>query len=396
MARKQTRESRTDVPASRRRKKKSANSAQNAYSPDLFFWPLLVTASASEATASVLSEFAHRLVAEKAARQAQPEPQWATENQIVLELSTMQLRDFSGGAAGTPTVICAPFALHSATVADFASGHSLVETLRGGGIERIFVTHWRSATPDMRLLSIDSYISELNVAVDEVGVPIDLIGLCQGGWLALVYAARFPGKVRRLVLAGAPVDVQAGQSTITLLAADVPLRQFEEFVRLGDGRVIGHRALELWGRALPAWEADQVLQITPAIGAARLSELEQCFDDWYGWTVDLPGTYYLQVVEWLYKENRIADGRFVALGRTINLADIRVPTFLLAGRDDELVAPEQLLAAAGLVGTPRHAIEMVTAPCGHLSLFVGAETLRHTWTRIARWLGSDFELGRAS
>jgi pimeloyl-ACP methyl ester carboxylesterase len=54
------------------------------------------------------------------------------------------------------------------------------------------------------LRTIDSYLSDLNVAVDDIGPPVDLIGLCQGGWLSLVYAARFAGKVRRLVLAGAP------------------------------------------------------------------------------------------------------------------------------------------------------------------------------------------------
>ncbi|MEQ6411013.1 alpha/beta hydrolase, partial [Salmonella enterica subsp. enterica serovar Enteritidis] len=48
---------------------------------------------------------------------------------------------------------------------------------------------------------------DLNVAVDTIGPPVDLAGLCQGGWLSLLYAARFPDKVRRLVLAGSPVDV---------------------------------------------------------------------------------------------------------------------------------------------------------------------------------------------
>jgi pimeloyl-ACP methyl ester carboxylesterase len=48
--------------------------------------------------------------------------------------------------------------------------------------------------PGDTLLSIDSYLADLNIAVDELGPPVDLIGLCQGGWLALVYAARFPKK----------------------------------------------------------------------------------------------------------------------------------------------------------------------------------------------------------
>jgi hypothetical protein len=132
---------------------------------------------------------------------------WTTSNTVALELASMRLRNFSTGTGGLATLICAPYALHSATVADFAPGHSVVEALCQGGLPRVFVTDWRSATPETRYFSIDNYLADLNVAVDELGPPVDLIGLCQGGWLALVYAARFPKKVRPLVLVGAPIDI---------------------------------------------------------------------------------------------------------------------------------------------------------------------------------------------
>jgi pimeloyl-ACP methyl ester carboxylesterase len=44
----------------------------------------------------------------------------------------------------------------------------------------------------MRYLSIDNYLADLDVAVDELGGKVDLVGLCQGGWMALLFAARFP------------------------------------------------------------------------------------------------------------------------------------------------------------------------------------------------------------
>ena len=40
------------------------------------------------------------------------------------------------------------------------------------------------------------------------------------------------------------------------------------------------------------------------------------FSRWYEAPLDLPGVYYLQAVEWLFKENRLAKGNFVALGKT--------------------------------------------------------------------------------
>jgi poly(3-hydroxyalkanoate) synthetase len=301
----------------------------------------------------------------------------------------MRLRDFSTQMQGRPTLICAPYALHGATIADFAPGHSIIEVLHRNGLPRVYVTEWRSATPEMRYFSIDSHMADLNVAVDELGPPVDLIGLCQGAWMALVYAARFPNKVGRLVLVGAPVDVSAGISQLSRLAADVPLETFEELVRLGEGRVLGQCVLEHWGPALAADDVSHVLQVSSNIDAECLRELEKRFREWYAWTVDLPGTYYLQVTRCLFKENQIAQGRFVALGRQINLAGMRLPVFMLAARDDELVHPDQLFATGRLIGTAKADVKMVTEPCGHLGLFLGARSLGGSWQKIARWLRRD-------
>jgi len=43
---------------------------------------------------------------------------------------------------------------------------------------------------ETRLHTIDTQLAALNVAVYDTGPTVDLIGLCQGGWLSLVYVAR--------------------------------------------------------------------------------------------------------------------------------------------------------------------------------------------------------------
>jgi len=361
-----------------------------------YLWPLIMTASASSATASFLNDLVTNWLDVADRDGNSPEPQWSTANTIALELSTMRLRDFSNGAQGQSTLICAPYALHGATIADFAPDHSLVETLHRAGLSRVFVTDWRSATPDMRFFSIDNYLADLNVAVDELKPPIDLIGLCQGGWLGLVYAARYPEKVRRLVLAGAPIDFHASESHLSRTVANIPLSVFDDLVRLGEGRVLGRHVLDAWAPALDAAEADLVLQVSPELDPDSLHDLEARFRDWYAWTVDLPGPYYLQTVNHLYRENQIAKRQFVALGRCIDLRDVRSPVFLLAARDDDLVAVEQLFAAANLVGSPKGTIEITIEPCGHLSLFLGARTLAGSWTRIAHWLSDSHSIAMAS
>jgi poly(3-hydroxyalkanoate) synthetase len=345
----------------------------------LLLWPYII---ASECVAAQADRLARLLTAACSTPESKVRPDWTTPNSVRLDLTTMELCDFSAGATSTGTLICAPFALHDATLADFAPRHSLVQTLRGNGCERVFVTRWRSATKEMRLLTIDSYLAELNVAVDEIGPPVDLVGLCQGGTLALIYAARFPSKVRKLALAGAPVDLAASASLLSITAANLPLSVYDDVIRAGDGRVVGRPLLDLWGPALQDQDVAAALQVDPQDGAALL----QRFQAWFTQTLSLPGPYYRQTVLWLFKENRLVEGRFSALGRRIDLAEVHHPLFLLAGRDDELVAPDQLMALRTRVGTKPADIESVLEPCGHLGLFMGARALAGAWSKAARWL----------
>jgi poly(3-hydroxyalkanoate) synthetase len=350
---------------------------------NLFFWPLIAAAAAGNAFAAQ-AEMTARLF-----DPPQPAPEklgWSAPNHVRLELATMALRDFSLEHEGMPTLLCAPYALHGAEITDLAPGHSLVETLKTSGCRHLFVTDWHSASAEMREFTIDTYLAELNITIDEIGPPVDLVGLCQGGWLALVYAARFPAKVRKLVLAGAPIDTDAADSSLTTAAHALPLGLFDELTRLGDGRAIGRRAANLWEPTLKAADQAQALQIDrqDLLGESALCRR---FDQWNNATVDLPGAFYRQVIQWLFKENRLASGRLTALGRSVDLGELRHPMFLIAAQHDDVVPPEQLLALRRLVGTSEQDLQCVTEPGGHLSLFVGSRTLQSAWTRAAAWLG---------
>ena len=319
---------------------------------------------------------------------------WTTPNEVVLQLPSMQLRAFSRGKPGQqPALVCAPYALHGALIADFAPGHSLVEALQKGGVNRVYVPDWRSAGPDMRYLSIDNYLADLNVAVDEIGAPVDLVGLCQGGWLSLVYAARFPGKVRRLVLAGAPVDIST-PSDLSRMVAALPQAGFEQMVQQGGGLVSGEHMLRLWNLPFNQHDVEAALQRTLGDGSDDGRMLLDRYACWDRATLDLPGTYYLEVTERIFRQNQIAEGRFVAIGHRIDLTGVRMPVFLLAGADDIVVPRDQAFATAPLLGTRPAWLEQACEPCGHLSLFMGREVLGQSWRRIARWLQAD--LGEAA
>ena len=355
------------------------------WAQQVWLWPL-------EATKLALHSYAQWFDNPRTAPSPAPEREplaWTTPNAEMLQLPSMRLREFSrGNTTQQPVVVCAPYALHGALIADFAPGHSLVEALQKDGVNRIYLPDWRSAVPDMRYLSIDNYLADLNVAIDEIGAPVDLVGLCQGGWLSLVYAARFPSKVRRLVLAGAPVDIST-PSELSKMVAAIPQQAFEQMVQQGDGLVSGEHMLKFWNPPFNQHDVEAVLQRNLGDGSDEARRLLDRFERWDRATLDLPGTYYLEVTDRVFRQNLIAKGRFVALGRRIDLAEVRVPVFLLAGADDIVVPRDQAFATARLLGTRPAWLERACEPCGHLSLFMGRKALGHSWRRIARWLQAD-------
>ena len=349
-------------------------------------WPALVAEQTSEFSAAV----AHGLVDLADGAHDGPhlvEPGWVTSNEVVLELASVRLRRFGKPTSRRPTLICAPFALHAATVTDVAPGYSLVEALQATLSGPVHVTDWRSADANSGARTIDDYVADLNVLIDELGGNVDLIGLCQGGWMGLAYAARFPGKVRRLVLAGAPIDIAAGNSAVSRLALSTPFGVFQELVGLGGGRMLGRQLLRFWEpKSLDSTEIHSTLQSSDAIDTNAFRRLEARFREWYAWTMNLPGRYYLEVIERLYLKNEIARGDFQILGRRIDLASVTIPIYLLAARDDHVVAQEQVIGLRRLVGTPASALAQAIAPCRHLGLFMGRHTLANEWREIARWL----------
>jgi len=345
-------------------------------------WPFMAALSFGQTAAALAQSFTNL---GRGVDDVQREPEWTTANRVILELATLRLREFGHGEAGlAPILIVAPLALHHATVADFAPGHSVIEALRKSSAARLFLIEWKSATAHMRDYTIDIYLADVNVVAEELG-PADYVGLCQGGWLALVFAMRFPGKVRSLVLAGAPVDTGASASALTQLVKSVPVSVFEELVQQGEGRVLGKHVLRLWRAAAPDQAGARLaLQLDPP-RPEEDGALEERFLGWYAITVDLPGEYYLQVVTQVYRENQIANGRFVALGKAVDIATLTIPIFVLAGASDLIVAPEQALAVQRLATSARR-IDARIEPCGHLSLFMGARTIKQVWPTIGNWI----------
>ena len=348
------------------------------------FWPFALAVKAGEAGFDLLRRNVEYLEEVEKTQVARPHPVWATPNRTALELHTLTLRDFSTASA-PPVLILPPYAGHTSTIADFHEGQSLVRALRDNGCLQLFAIDWRSATERMQHYDVDDYLAELNVVVDELGGCVALVGLCQGGWCAALYAARYPRKVARLVLAGAPIDTAVGQGAIKDAAQALPMNFYEGLVRSGGGLLRGAYMLEGFKNMHPKEQyLGKFVELYEHMDDPSYVERFNQFERWYESTVDLPGAWYLQVIQQLFKENRFARGQFVGLGKRLDLKDVTCPTYLLAGVEDDITPKEQVFAAEALLGSTE--VVKTLAPGGHIGLFMSHKVLRDLWPAIAAWL----------
>jgi len=96
------------------------------------------------------------------------------------------------------------------------------------------------------------------------------------------------------------------------------LKTFEQIVYSGEGRVLGQAVLGSWNvRDLDRPAVADILQTDLS------REMLERFLNWHRWTVNLPGTYYLQVVRELFRDNRLARNSLEALGRVVDLGAVR-------------------------------------------------------------------------
>ena len=185
----------------------------------------------------------------------------------------------------------------------------------------------------------------------------------------------------------APIDTHAGDGPLKKMVESSPPGFYDELVALGGGLMRGRVMLRGWKNMHPDQQyLEKYVRLYQHIDDPEYVRRTEDFASWYENPIDLPGRWYLQAINELFKENRLAEGRFVGLGRTLSLRDVRCPVYLLAGESDDITPKEQVFAAQQLVGTPAKDIAKAVAPGGHIGLFMGSGPLQQFWPPIAKWM----------
>lgn len=315
-------------------------------------------------------------------------PTWSTPHTIVREWPIARLRDFSvsSGSETVPVLVLPPQAGHDSCVVDFAPGQSQIETIHSAGLGKVASLDWIGATQETKNTTIEDYLAVVAEAVQLLGGRVNLVGDCQGGWLATIYAALHPETVHTLAIAGAPIDTWRGKPQIQQwLTVSSPARRIaahRTLVAMHGGIYPGRDQLRGFKAMDPSGEFERLaLLLGNAHDKGELAHYAK-FADWFEHTQDIPGAFYLWIVKNLFARNRLATGTLRVAGQRVDLGRITCPVYLIAGERDHITPAEQVWALEEHVSTDPKDITRRLASAGHLGLFMGRHTLQDHWAPV--------------
>jgi len=323
-----------------------------------------------------------------------PLPYWSTKNEVLLHKKTLKLRHFPHRKIKQkiPVLILPPQAGNHCNLADFAPDQSLVRVFQGYGFD-VYVTEWLSATVKDKDMGIEDYINLTDEAVDTVMAKagsdkVHIVGECQGGWQAAMYTSLHPEKIESLVVAAAPIDMEADKCRIADYVK-MPLSYFRFFIALGyglmDGRIMimGFKIMQMnefyHQKYKRLW---QMIENRDEDGIER----HQRFENWFGYTQKLPGRFYLEVVDKLFKKNGLVKRLIAVNDNIIDLKDIKCRTVLMAGEKDQITTPGQVLALKNYISTPKKDIHSFMTTGGHIGTLMGKDSLKDSWPKVIELL----------
>jgi poly(3-hydroxyalkanoate) synthetase len=157
---------------------------------------------------------------------------------------------------------------------------------------------------------------------------------------------------------------------------------YRALVAANGGNMSGRAVLGNFIMMQPQTEVGRQLALLENLDDPAHVQRYRQFEDWFKHTQDIPGSFYLWLIEHLFHGNELIQGRLVVDGRRADLANITSPLFLLAGARDHITPPPQLFAAATAVATPAADVVRRTAAGGHLGLFTGRQALTEDWPAL--------------
>ena len=285
-----------------------------------------------------------------------------------------------------PVLIIDPRAGHGAGIGGFKQDSQVGDAFADGH-PVYFVAFRQMPEPAQTIADVrDAEIHFLRLiaqAHPQAPKPI-LMGNCQGGWAAMLVAAKAPELVGPIVLNGSPMSYWAGnvgenpmRYTGGLVGGATPALLMSD---LGHGLFDGVALVENFESLNPAnTYFKKYYNLYSNIDAEAQRFID--FERWWGGYCFMTEAEIRWIVENLFVGNKLAAGEAVLNGERVDLRQIQSPIIVFASHGDNITPPPQALnwiadlysTADEIKARGQRIVYMLHDTIGHLGIFVSAK-----------------------
>jgi polyhydroxyalkanoate synthase len=281
-----------------------------------------------------------------------------------------------GGAKTGPALVVVPSLINAPAVLDLAPGRSLVRHLADSGHHTLLVDWGPMASAERRLGLAGLVSMRLMPLLAGLGTPVQLIGYCLGGTLAIAAAQLLGSRLDRLALIATPFHFDG-------FAPDARRHALETWRAIRPvGQALGAVPVTLLNPLFWSLDEEAVLAKFEALGRRPPDDPAvgwfAAVEDWAngGAPLTLPAARDLFLKG--FGADRIGQGQWKVAGQRIAPERIAAPVLDFGATRDRIVPPGARLR--------RQDIDRRDIPSGHVGMVVGGTARETLWEPLSNWL----------
>jgi len=269
-------------------------------------------------------------------------------------------------------------------VLDLQPDRSLMKKLLEEGLD-IYIMDWGYPTQADKYLTMEDYIDGyMNDAVDFIrrkhNVPkIHKQGICQAGTYSMIYASRYPQKLKSLTTYVAPFDFGDNDNMLYKWAKQIDIDSMVDNV----GTISGEMVDSAFSMLKPS------MNISKYIGVMDSLEDEEKLLNFLRmehWKADLPaipGEMYRKYIKDLFRDNLLIKGEMTLGGTLIDLKKMNIPYLNVYATGDAIIPNDSTKAVMSKIGSTDK--QEIPFPGGHIGVFVGTKSQKDLAPAVAKW-----------
>ena len=318
------------------------------------------------------------------------DPAGASDYDVIHQGDLMRLRYYPAQGRPKATPVLLVYALIKRPfILDLMPGRSVVESLTRQGFE-VYLTDWVPPARKDNWRGFDDYVNcelydAVNAVTNHAGVEqVNMLGYCFGGLLSVIWTALYPGAVKNLVTLATPIDAGVEGSPLYTLAARLPDQVLDSILDLHGNCPAA--LINGWFTAMaPVHHAlTKYLDLHKNKLGAGYVEMFGRFERWMNSDVPLAGGIFREMVEQVFRANRLMTSEFRIGSGTVDLKQITCPLLNIIATYDDVVPIGASMPLLDLTGSLDGRNLMF--PAGHIGSTVSVSAHKKLWPEVGAWL----------